>query len=73
MSEPTVLLTGRLESWQVSAGRILGKIYNDSKGRFEDGKVVITSTINEEGEELKEGSVVTTKNSTYVLGVGGGL
>jgi hypothetical protein len=37
-----------------------GEIYNDSRGRFRDGEVVLTSRILEQ-----EGSVFITENSAY--------
>ena len=63
-------ITGRLEQWSGigSAGSVLyGQIYNDSKGRFDDGTFVRTSFLSE-NYELGEGLVVKTKNSAYLLG-----
>jgi hypothetical protein len=62
--------TGRLENWFVFADRQLwGDMYDDQRGRFENGKRVMTSSIlSPLLRELKEGVYVTTNNSTYLLG-----
>ncbi len=60
---------GVLEDWiayPFGGSRINGKIYGDSKGRFNDGEVVTTSTVVE--GDIKEGSIVKTRNSSYRLG-----
>jgi hypothetical protein len=40
--------------------RLKGEIYNDSRGRFTDGQVILTSRILEQ-----DGSVYITENSAY--------
>lgn len=60
---------GVLENWiayPFGGSRINGKIYGDSKGRFNDGDVVTTSSVVE--GDIKEGSIVKTRNSSYRLG-----
>jgi len=64
-------ITGRIENWtrvQVTAKEfvIYGNLYEDSKERFEDGTPIKTSGI--KNTALKEGDVVTTRNSKYLLG-----
>ncbi len=60
---------GRLESWSVAYNSVIGNIYYDSKDRFYDGALIRTSKVQEPAlEELKEGDVVETRNSKYVLG-----
>jgi len=72
MSEPTVVLTGRLENWCVDTyglSTLWGRVYGDIHGRFLEGQRIHTSYI--EGldkMELDEGVVVSTLNSHYVLG-----
>jgi len=64
-------ITGRLEAWCPDNiyGRILwGTLYGDSKGRWKDGTRIHTSDIMTPKEEWKEGVVIQTRNSTYLLG-----
>ena len=65
-------ITGVLEDWKVIPilGRkvLLGYIYGDSKGRFEDGTIVRTSLLTGKTTDLKKGGIVTTLNSVYKLG-----
>lgn len=44
-----------------------GHIYNDSKGRFADGKAIVTSNLRNIDFET---GVANTKNSTYNLDMG---
>lgn len=59
-------ITGELREWReekVFGVRVLiGKIYNDSKGRFEDGTVVRTSAVSKIAD-----NVAYTRNSVYKL------
>lgn len=64
-------LTGRLEDWSVDGVNsiIWGKIYDDVHKRWYEGKQIHTSYIeNVRDMELKEGDIVKTLNSTYLLG-----
>ena len=70
---------GVLENWFLGAGIVHGKIYNDRKKRFLDGRSIHTSKILEASDtQLKEGSIIETLHSVYLLGkpfkakVGGG-
>lgn len=70
--------TARIEDWverHVAVGiYIIGHIYDDAKGRWEDGTLFITSAVCDENRvrkllgHSKEGDVVRTLNSTYLLG-----
>ena len=66
------VITGRLERWAVqhSPSRdefiIWGNVYDDIHSRFRDGTWIHTSGI--KARDVKEGDVVTTRNSTYLLG-----
>lgn len=60
-------VTGRIERWQEINGRIWGDIYDDTEGRWEDGIFISTSVI--EDSILMQDEVITTKYSTYLLGV----
>jgi hypothetical protein len=57
-------LTGDLHNARkIAAGdtfRLRGEIYNDSRGRFADGDVVVTSPVLEQ-----DGSIFITENSAY--------
>ncbi|QIG68142.1 hypothetical protein EVB55_207 [Rhizobium phage RHph_Y68] len=62
--------TARLEDWGVIDGKnqIFGNVFEDSKGRFDDGQYVKTSPSEQNLHLLEEGDVVHTKNSVYLLG-----
>lgn len=68
--------TGRLEGWYTvlyfgDLYQIQGNIYDDVKQRFHDGAFIHTSCINQlvtPIESLKEGMVVHTTYSKYLLG-----
>ena len=64
-------VTGRLENWRESGvykgeSILFGNIYDDAECRFQDGTYIHTSGI--QPQDLEEGKVVTTRNSTYLLG-----
>jgi hypothetical protein len=63
-------VTGRLENWEVwplSGGSLMlwGHIHEDERKRFPDGKQIHTSFVTDFDETTR---VVTTRNSTYLLG-----
>jgi hypothetical protein len=60
MSEPTICIQGTLESWYFIAGRIVGRLYNDTA----DGEVITTSAVRSEVTP-EEGAVIRTQNSHY--------
>ena len=64
-------VTGILEDWrrvQVSKKEfvIWGHVYEDIHGRFRNGAFIHTSGI--KNRAVKEGDIVQTRNSTYLLG-----
>jgi hypothetical protein len=64
-------ITGRLEKWVIQERGleefvVWGHVYDDTRERFPDGTMIHTSGIR--SRPLKEGDVVTTRNSTYLLG-----
>ncbi len=71
-------ITGRLENWylQIEDGyrredglhRIVGECYDDAKGRFPDGLKIWTSLITNTDVDYKEGAIIDTLYSTYLLG-----
>lgn len=64
------IASGRLEEWiLVNDEYLMGKLFDDTKGRWEDGKVIRTTELVTPAEECKQGAVITTLNSTYVLGI----
>ena len=65
-------VTGTLEEWVYDKGRnvLVGRIYNDTEKRWPDGYWVYTSGI-VRPDELKQGDVVETMNSYYLLGAEG--
>lgn len=65
------LLTGRLENWVIDDYNciIWGDIYDDIALRWCDAQPIHTSFIKGlKDMNLKEGDIVTTLNSTYLLG-----
>lgn len=66
-------ITGTLDQWYyehmmegTNIYRIWGHVYGDSKGRFFDGDLMHTSGVI--GNHWKEGDIVTTVYSKYLLG-----
>lgn len=57
-----------LENWDIHGIRIVGNIYNDRSGRYRNGELMFTSTVQDGGSELVEGSTLRTRNATYLLG-----
>lgn len=51
-----------LHNWGKAGNRYFGEIYNDTKGRFEDGTSVNTSSA-----VAVEGDILVTKNTRYKL------
>ena len=61
---------GLIEEWTFTpGGKLYGYIYYDSKKRFKDGVFIKTSTVVNSIFGHKEGDIIITKNSKYVLGV----
>ena len=63
-------VTGILENWMVTPynpGKVSGDLYGDSRSRFADGTFVTTSALKPD-QVLKQGSVIQTANSSYLLG-----
>lgn len=66
-------VTGTLENWTYTIGPrggylFSGYLYNDSKNRWEDGTPIMTSLVRDVSVDYTEGSIVQTRNSTYLLG-----
>lgn len=55
--------TALLYNWHRFGQKIIGEIYGDTKGRFKDGELIRTSTV-----ERFDGDLVFTRNSVYKLG-----
>ena len=47
---------------------IVGNIFDDELGRFEDGYLIHTSSVKQDPSSFKEGAVVRTRNNVYLLG-----
>lgn len=64
--------TAKLEDWYVDiSGSICGNIYGDSKDRFKDGSPIKTSytlPMSMQVSSPKEGIIIFTRNSSYLLG-----
>lgn len=69
-------ITGTLENWYVedTLGNeylLHGYLYGGLRNRWENGSPVRTSGVSEDKHpmaDLKEGDIVETRNSTYLLG-----
>ena len=59
-------ITGRLENWAFFGKALCGQIFDDKKGRWKDGHPIKLSRI--VAFRLREGGVVKTRNSSYLLG-----
>lgn len=64
-------ITGRLEnwSWDLKFPIIWGFLYDDIHKRWRDGQMIHTSSIDKKKfRDVKEGDIVETMNSRYLLG-----
>ena len=60
---------GQLEDWFLQQGMVYGRIFADRKCRFPDGFFLHTSEVLEASHKpLKEGAIIETCNSVYLLG-----
>ena len=57
-----------LEGWDIHGIRLAGRIYDDKRGQYPDGEMIYTNTIKTSISEVKEGAVVRTRRSNYLLG-----
>ena len=58
-------------AWHKKSNTIVGYIYGDLNGRFEDGTFIKTSTLKPMSMNVsspKEGAIIQTLNSSYKLG-----
>ena len=73
MGNMTRLYTARLENWFVDnkSGCLIGDIYDDENNRWTNGQKIKTSKMQPmslQTETPKEGALISTMNSTYLLG-----
>lgn len=61
-------ITGKLDNWTLVGGVIWGEIYNDKLHRWRNGYLIHTSTVVSSPVDIKEGNVISTLNSRYLLG-----
>lgn len=64
-------ITGKLENWVYNKKQnvIVGNLYGDIHNRWEDGTPIVTSRLRAKQESTpKEGAILQTANSTYLLG-----
>jgi len=64
-------VTGRLENWAFNGRALCGQIFDDKKGRWPDGHAIKLSRV--QACRLREGGVVRTRNSIYLLGKEAGV
>lgn len=57
-------IQARIENWVRVGDVIYGEIFEDSKGRFEDGEGIVTSRLVSVKDDIAE-----TVNTVYKLGV----
>jgi len=67
------MATARLENWLMDnkSGCLVGDIYDDELKRWSDGQKIKTSRLQPmsvQAYTVKEGAVVLTQNSSYLLG-----
>ena len=58
----------RLENWVVVRNTMYGSIHGDTRGKWKDGHLIKTSTIQNMRNNFKEGDKAETRNSVYLLG-----
>lgn len=46
---------------------VVGQIYGDTKGRFPDGRWIMTSKVVSSRPRVASGNVIRTRNSRYLL------
>lgn len=66
-------VTGRIENWTLYEQErvVIGNLYDDIHGRWGEGQVITTSRLlpmSMQANTIKEGAVVSTQNSHYLLG-----
>ena len=65
-------MTGKLENWVLVEDQgvliVFGSIYGDQKTRFANGVHMFTSNVLTSVSKIKEGNVIQTLNSRYLLG-----
>lgn len=61
-------ITGRLEDWFYDGVMVWGNLYEDTKQRWYDGVHIHTSAVLTDRMYIKEGEVIQTRNSRYLLG-----
>lgn len=68
MTDEQSSITGTLENWWYDKGWMCfrGNLYGDTRGRWVDGQHIYTSHC--PMPEAKEGDIIKTMNSFYLLG-----
>ena len=66
MSEKQVI-TGVLKNWTYDGTCLIGSIYNDINGRFQDGTFIRTSYVTDDESAIIDNGIVRTRNSIYAL------
>lgn len=66
--DPELPYTARLSNWKQVGHVIHGNIFGDATGCFPDGTSVITYAVLSRDKDVKEGGLIKTRNSTYLLG-----
>lgn len=67
-------VTGTLEGWFVDSTTfkgynvLRGHLINDIRKRWYEGCVIRTSAVQTKLEDIKEGAIIETENSLYLLG-----
>ena len=57
-----------LEDWDMHGIRLAGRIYEDKRGQYPDGKMIYTDTVKSDISDLKEGVIIRTRSNYYLLG-----
>lgn len=58
----------RVATRQVVALQVMGTIWSDRKGRFDDGRMICTSVVTAAPNGITPNALISTFNSTYLLG-----
>lgn len=67
----SIEITGRLEGWRLDLVHniLWGNLYDDVRNRWIEGQRIHTSDLeSKDPSSFKEGDIVDTRNSSYLLG-----
>jgi len=61
-------ITGRIEGWFITGTWFNGYLFKDINKRWREGQFFHSSSVEGDLSKYKEGDIIKTMNSTYLLG-----